>query len=131
MGKRKILIVDDDEKVRKIIEEYAIFKEYDVAHATNGIQAIDYCKNNKCDVVTMDVVMPHLDGFTACREIRKISDVPIIMISARMDNFDKIHGYEVGADDYMVKPVSPKILFLKIEAIFKRMNMANINHNEL
>lgn len=116
----RILIVDDELRVRDLIKKYAKFEGYEVSEASNGLKALEICKNNEPDIVIMDVMMPELDGFSACREIRKFSNVPIIMLSARGEEYDKVHGFESGVDDYVVKPFSPKELMMRIGAILKR-----------
>ena len=113
----KILIVDDELRVRDLIKKYAKFEGYDVCEASNGLKALEICKTSDPDIIIMDVMMPELDGFSACREIRKFSNVPIIMLSARGEEYDKVHGFESGVDDYVVKPFSPKELMMRIGAI--------------
>ncbi len=120
----KILIVDDELRVRDLIKKYAKFEGYEVAEASNGLKALELCKNHEFDIIIMDVMMPELDGFSACREIRKFSNVPIIMLSARGEEYDKVHGFESGVDDYVVKPFSPKELMMRIGAILKRGGIA-------
>ncbi len=117
---KKILVVDDEPQIRDIIQKYAVFSGYEADTAENGIRAVEKCKRWKYDLIVMDVMMPELDGFSALSEIRKSSDVPVIMLSARGEEYDKISGYRLGADDYVTKPFSPKILMLKCEAILKR-----------
>lgn len=117
----KLLIVDDEMKIRTIIRKYAEFDGFEVAEATDGMQAVSLCKTEKFDLVIMDVMMPELDGFSAVREIRKSSDVPVLMLSARGEEYDKIHGFELGIDDYVVKPFSPKELMLRVAAILNRV----------
>ena len=117
----KILVVDDEEMIRKLIRKYAEFDGHSVVEACDGMDALVQIKNNDFDIVIMDIMMPELDGFSACREIRKSSDVPIIMLSARGEEYDKINGFETGIDDYVVKPFSPKELMLRIDAIMKRV----------
>ena len=116
----KILVVDDEEKIRELIGKYAKFEGHAVDFATDGMEAVEKCRENTYDVIIMDIMMPNLDGFSACREIRKHSDVPILMLSARGEEYDKINGFELGVDDYVVKPFSPKELMLRVEAIMKR-----------
>ena len=116
----KILIVDDELRVRDLIKKYAKFEGYDVCEASNGLKALEICKTSDPDIIIMDVMMPELDGFSTCREIRKFSNVPIIMLSARGEEYDKVHGFESGVDDYVVKPFSPKELMMRIGAILKR-----------
>ena len=115
-----ILIVDDEEMIRKLIRKYAEFEGHTVTEATDGMDAVAKFARNKFDIVIMDIMMPELDGFSASRKIRENSDVPIIMLSARGEEYDKINGFEIGIDDYVVKPFSPKELMLRVEAILKR-----------
>ena len=116
-----ILVVDDEVRIRSIIKKYAEFEGHTVIEAGDGLEAVYLCRNNSYDIVIMDIMMPELDGFSACREIRKISQVPIIMLSARGEEYDRINGFEVGIDDYVVKPFSPKELMLRVEAVMKRV----------
>ncbi len=115
-----ILIVDDEEMIRKLIRKYAEFEGHTVTEATDGMDAVAKFARDKFDIVIMDIMMPELDGFSASRKIRENSDVPIIMLSARGEEYDKINGFEIGIDDYVVKPFSPKELMLRVEAIMKR-----------
>ena len=116
----KILVVDDEIKIREIIKEYAEFEGYEVAQAEDGMQAVEMVKNQDFDIIIMDVMMPKLDGYSACKEIRKIKQIPVIMLSARGEEYDRIHGFETGVDDYVVKPFSPKELMMRVSAILKR-----------
>ncbi|MGN8913629.1 response regulator transcription factor [Anaerofustis butyriciformans] len=116
----RILIVDDEPKIAELINKYATFEGYDTVEVNDGMKAIEICKNEDFDIIVMDIMMPELDGFSAVREIRKVKDTPVIMLSARGEEYDRIHGFEVGADDYVVKPFSPKELMMRIEAILKR-----------
>ncbi|MBQ7671380.1 MAG: response regulator transcription factor [Clostridia bacterium] len=127
----KILVVDDEEMIRKIVSKYAVFEGHEVTEASNGMEAITLCREYKFDVVIIDIMMPELDGFSACREIRKFSDVPIIMLSARGEEYDKINGFELGIDDYVVKPFSPKELMLRVDAIMKRAKKSEAPGNEI
>ena len=120
----KILVVDDEVRVRSIIKKYAEFEGHTVTEAGDGLEAVYFCRNNKFDIVIMDIMMPELDGFSACREIRKISNLPIIMLSARGEEYDRINGFELGIDDYVVKPFSPKELMLRVEAVMRRVKGA-------
>ena len=115
-----ILIVDDEEMIRKLIRKYAEFDGFSVTEAVDGMDAVNKFSHGEFDIVIMDIMMPELDGFTASRKIRESSDVPIIMLSARGEEYDKINGFEIGIDDYVVKPFSPKELMLRVEAIMKR-----------
>ena len=116
-----ILVVDDESRIRSIIRKYAEFDGHIVTEAGDGMEAVLLCRKNQYDLIIMDIMMPELDGFSACREIRKISQTPIIMLSARGEEYDRINGFEVGIDDYVIKPFSPKELMLRIEAIMKRV----------
>ena len=116
-----ILVVDDESRIRSIIRKYAEFDGHTVTEAGDGMEAVLLCRKNEYDLIIMDIMMPELDGFSACREIRKISQTPIIMLSARGEEYDRINGFEVGIDDYVIKPFSPKELMLRIEAIMKRI----------
>ena len=116
----KILVVDDEENIRNIIKKYAVFEGYDVYEAEDGIEAVNLCRQNNYDIIIMDIMMPELDGFSACREIKKEKDIPVIMLSARGEEFDRIDGFETGTDDYVVKPFSPKELMMRVSAVLKR-----------
>lgn len=116
----RILIVDDEAGIREMIKKYAIFEGYEVCEAEDGMEAVQRCKEQQFDLLIMDVMMPELDGFSACREIRKFCSVPMIMLSARGEEYDKIRGFELGVDDYVVKPFSPKELMMRIAAVIKR-----------
>ena len=115
-----ILVVDDEVRIRSMIRKYAEFEGHTVTEAGDGMQAVFLVRNGTYDIVIMDIMMPELDGFSACREIRKQSQIPIIMLSARGEEYDRINGFEVGIDDYVVKPFSPKELMLRVEAVMKR-----------
>ena len=115
-----ILVVDDEPRIRSIIKKYAEFEGYTVTEAADGMEAVHFCRSAEFDIIIMDIMMPELDGFSACREIRKISQTPIIMLSARGEEYDKINGFELGIDDDVVKPFSPKELMLRIDAVMKR-----------
>ena len=115
-----ILVVDDESRIRALIRKYAEFEGHTVTEAGDGMEAVNLCRTQTFDLIIMDIMMPELDGFSACREIRKISQTPIIMLSARGEEYDKINGFELGIDDYVVKPFSPKELMLRVDAILKR-----------
>lgn len=115
-----ILIVDDEEMIRRLIKKYAEFEGHTVSEACDGMEAVSMCRNGDFDILICDIMMPELDGFSACREIRKFSDIPIIMLSARGEEYDKINGFSIGVDDYVVKPFSPKELMMRIDAVMKR-----------
>lgn len=116
----KLLIVDDEEKIREIIKKYAAFEGYETDEASDGMEAVEKCKLNDFDLIIMDIMMPFLDGFSAAKQIHKTKNTPIIMLSARGEEYDKIHGFEVGADDYVVKPFSPKELMMRVSAVINR-----------
>ena len=118
----KILIVDDEEMIRKLISKYAVFEGHTVDEAGDGMEAVTKCRDGDYDIIICDIMMPELDGFSACREIRRFSDIPIIMLSARGEEYDKLNGFGLGIDDYVVKPFSPKELMMRIDAIMKRVN---------
>ena len=116
----KILITDDEEKIRALIKKYAIFEGHTAVEAANGMEAVELCRKEAFDIIIMDIMMPELDGFSAVKEIRKNQNIPVLMLSARGEEYDKIHGFELGIDDYVVKPFSPKELMMRIDAIMKR-----------
>ena len=116
----KILIVDDEVNIRKVVREYAEFEGYEVEEAENGMDAVNMCKENDFDLIIMDVMMPRLDGYSACKEIHKSKSIPVIMLSARGEEYDKLFGFEIGVDDYVVKPFSPKELMARVKAVLKR-----------
>ena len=116
----KVLIVDDEKGIRELIAKYCQLEGYTYGEAGDGLEAIEKAKQGGYDIIVMDVMMPELDGFSAVREIRKFSKIPIIMLSARTETYDKIHGFEIGADDYISKPYSPKELMLRINAVMSR-----------
>jgi len=116
----KILVVDDEDNIREVLKEYAEFEGHEVDEACDGMQAIEMAKNKDYDIIIMDVMMPRLDGYSACKEIRKIKQTPMLMLSARGEEYDKLFGFELGIDDYVVKPFSPKEVMARINAIVKR-----------
>ena len=116
----RILVVDDEENIREVIKEYAEFEGHQVSEACDGMQAIEMVKNNDYDIIIMDVMMPRLDGYSACKEIRKIKQIPVLMLSARGEEYDKLFGFEIGIDDYVVNPFSPKEVMARVNAIVKR-----------
>ena len=118
-----ILVVDDEARIRFLIKKYAEFEGHTITEAGDGMEAVYLCRNNTYDIIIMDIMMPELDGFSACKEIRKISNTPIIMLSARGEEYDKINGFELGIDDYVVKPFSPRELMLRVDAIMKRSRL--------
>lgn len=116
----KILICDDEKNIRNVVREYAEFEGYEVFEAEDGMSAVDLCRRETFDLIVMDVMMPRLDGFSACKEINKIKPTPVIMLSARGEEYDKLFGFEIGAVDYVVKPFSPKELMARIKIAINR-----------
>lgn len=117
---KRLLIADDEEKIRRIIKKYAEFEGYEIEQAEDGMQALDICRKKEFDLIILDVMMPELDGFSTCKEIKKLKDIPVIMLSARGEEYDRIHGFELGIDDYVVKPFSPKELMMRVNAVISR-----------
>lgn len=120
----KILVVDDEDNIREVLKEYAEFEGHEVDEACDGMQAIEMAKNKDYDIIIMDVMMPRLDGYSACKEIRKVKQTPMLMLSARGEEYDKLFGFELGIDDYVVKPFSPKEVMARVNAIVKRNTAA-------
>lgn len=118
----KLLVVDDEPKIREVIKEYGEFNGYEVSEASDGMSAVGLCKLNDYDLIILDIMMPKLDGFSTCKEIKKIKDIPIIMLSARGEEYDKLFGFELGIDDYIVKPFSPKELMARVNVVLARKN---------
>lgn len=116
----RVLVVDDEKLIRDVIKEYLILEDFEVSEAENGLEAVEKIKQDNFDIVIMDIMMPKMDGYTACREIKKIKDIPFIMLSARAEEYDKLIGFDLGIDDYVTKPFSPKELVARIKAITKR-----------
>jgi len=116
----KILVVDDETRIREVIREYAEFEGHTVTEACDGMEAVALCKAQDFDAIVMDVMMPRLDGFSACKEIRKTKDIPVLMLSARGEEYDKLFGFEIGVDDYVVKPFSPKEVMARLSVLVKR-----------
>ena len=118
-----LLVVDDEAKIRMLIRKYAEFEGHTVTEAENGMEAVELCRKDphRFDLIIMDVMMPELDGFSAVAEIRKVSSAPVLMLSARGEEYDRIHGFELGVDDYVVKPFSPKELMMRVTAIMNRV----------
>lgn len=120
----RMLIVDDEEKIRAVVREYAEFEEFEVTEARDGMEAVNLCRENDYDIIIMDVMMPRLDGYSACKEIRKHKNIPVIMLSARGEEYDKLFGFETGIDDYVVKPFSPRELMARVRAVLARSQAA-------
>ena len=115
-----ILIVDDEDKIREVIREYAEYEGYSADEAADGMTAVEMCRKKSYDAVVLDVMMPRLDGFSTCKEIKKIADIPVLMLSARGEEYDKLFGFEMGIDDYVVKPFSPKEIMARLNVIISR-----------
>lgn len=120
-----ILVVDDEKLIRDVIKEYLALENFHIYEAENGQKAIEIVKKNNIDLVIMDIMMPEMDGYTACKEIKKIKDVPFIMLSARSEEYDKLIGFDLGIDDYVTKPFSPRELVARVKVITKRKNKSN------
>ena len=120
MEKIKILIVDDEERIRDMIKEYTSLEEFQIDEASDGVEALNLSKQVQYSLIVLDVMMPRMDGWSVCREIRKTSQVPIIMLTARGEEYDKLFGFELGVDDYIIKPFSPKELLARMKAIIRR-----------
>lgn len=120
----KVLIVDDEDMIRNVLKEYVEFEGNEAFEAADGMEAVRMCRDNDYDVILMDVMMPRLDGFSAVKEIKKIKDIPVIMLSARGEEYDKLFGFEMGVDDYVTKPFSPKEVMARINAVTKRRSPA-------
>ena len=125
----KILVVDDEEKIREVIKEYGEFEGYSVSEASDGMEAVNICKYENFDIIIMDIMMPKLDGYSAVKEIRKTKNTPVLMLSARGEEYDKLFGFEIGIDDYVVKPFSPREVMARIKAILNR-NQAKLGGNK-
>lgn len=126
----KILIVDDESMIRNVLREYVEFEGSEAFEAEDGMQAVKMCRDNDYDLILMDVMMPHLDGYSAVKEIKKIKDVPVIMLSARGEEYDKLFAFEIGVDDYVTKPFSPKEVMARVNAVTKR-HAAREQKNEI
>ncbi len=129
--KMKLLVADDEKGIRDLIRKYADFEGYEMDEAENGMQAVEKCRLHTYDLIIMDVMMPELDGFSAVRAIRKTSSTPVIMLSARGEEYDRIHGFESGVDDYVVKPFSPKELMMRISAVLRRSGAEPADHSDI
>ncbi len=116
----KVLIVDDEDMIRNVLKEYVEFEGNEAYEASDGMEAVRMCRDQDFDIILMDVMMPKLDGFSAVKDIRKNKDIPVIMLSARGEEYDKLFGFEVGVDDYVTKPFSPKEVMARINAVVKR-----------
>lgn len=128
MERIKILVVDDESRMRKLVKDFLVKKDYQVVEAEDGAQALDiFFEHNDFSLVILDVMMPKVDGFEVCKEIRRFSKVPIIMLTAKGEERDELVGFEIGADEYISKPFSPKILVARVDALLRRSNAINDN----
>lgn len=127
----RILIVDDEPRIRELVKKYAAFEGIDVAESGDGMDAVEKYRLQSFDLIVMDAMLPGLDGYSAVREIRKTSDVPVIMLSARGEEYDRLHGFETGVDDYVVKPFSPRELMMRVTAILRRSAKAQDKEREI
>ena len=116
----RVLIVDDEDMIRNVLKEYVEFEGNEAYEAADGMEAVRACRDNDFDVILIDVMMPRLDGFSAVKEIKKFKDIPVIMLSARGEEYDKLFGFEIGVDDYVTKPFSPKEVMARINVVTKR-----------
>ena len=127
----KILIVDDEKNIRKVVKEYALLNGYEAEEASNGLDAIAMVSNSDYDCIILDIMMPKLDGFSTCKQIKQMKNVPIIMLSARQEEYDKLFGFELGVDDYVVKPFSPKELMARIKVVLDRAQKVQNNPRDI
>ena len=127
----KILVVDDEVNIRRMIRKFAEFEGYEVFEAVDGMDAVEKCESMSYDCIIMDIMMPNLDGFSAAKKIHEFSDTPVIMLSARGEEYDRIHGFELGVDDYVTKPFSPKELMMRVQAILKRSDASSAPRKEI
>ena len=126
MEKLKVLVVDDESRMRKLVRDFLVKKDFIVLEAEDGAQAVDIFFSTKdISLIILEVMMPKMDGWQVCREIREVSDVPIIMLTAKSDERDELLGFDLGVDEYISKPFSPKILVARVEAILRRSNLLN------
>lgn len=121
----KVLIVDDEEMIRGVLREYVEFEGGEAFEAADGMQAVKMCRESSFDIIIMDIMMPKLDGFSAVKEIKKIKNIPVIMLSARGEEYDKLFGFEMGVDDYVTKPFSPKEVMARVHAVLKRVSQTD------
>ncbi len=127
----KILIVDDEKNIREVVKEYALLNGYEAEEASNGLDAIAMVSNSDYDCIILDIMMPKLDGFSTCKQIKQMKNIPIIMLSARQEEYDKLFGFELGVDDYVVKPFSPKELMARIKVVLDRAQKVQNNPRDI
>ena len=127
-----ILIADDEKLIRNVLKEYLLVENYHVFEANDGKEVLDIIRNNCIDLILLDIMMPDMDGFSALKEIKKENNIPVIVLSARKEEYDKLLGFDLGIDDYITKPFSPKEVMARIKAVLKRNNMGeNFTYKDL
>ena len=124
----KVLVVDDEKLIRDVIKEYLLLEDYEVYEASDGVEAVELVKTIDFDIIIMDIMMPKMDGYRACKIIKEMKDVPFILLSARSEEYDKLFGFELGIDDYVTKPFSPKELVSRIKAVTRRKNKESVRY---
>lgn len=124
----KVLVVDDEKLIRDVIREYLLLEDYEVYEASDGVEAVEFVKTIDFDIIIMDIMMPKMDGYRACKIIKEMKDVPFILLSARSEEYDKLFGFELGIDDYVIKPFSPKELVSRIKAVTRRKNKESVRY---
>lgn len=129
--KKTVMLVEDEIRIRKLIHDYLVRENFEVLEASNGKDALDVFKQRNMDLIILDIMMPLMDGFTFCKEIRKISSIPIMILTARSEEEDELLGYTLGADDYVTKPFSPKVLVAKVKALLKRTEEVHISTDHI
>lgn len=127
---QNILIIEDESRIRSLLKDYLILEQFNIIEASNGIDGLSVFNKNKIDLAILDIMMPGLNGLEVTKEIRKVSSIPIILLTAKSQEEDKLSGYDLGADDYVTKPFSPKVLVAKIKALLKRTS-SNSTNNEI
>ena len=126
-----ILVVDDEVMIREVIREYGTLYNYKVLEAQDGLEALDVIRQNKVDCVILDIMLPNMDGFTTCKRLKEIADIPVIMLSARVSEEDKLLGFNMGIDDYVEKPFSPKVLMARVKVVIERNNSLSSNGSNI
>ncbi|HLR66353.1 response regulator transcription factor [Virgibacillus alimentarius] len=126
----KVLVVDDEERIRRLVRMYLERDDYIIEEAENGQEALNLALNNHYDVILLDIMMPEIDGIEVCQELRKEKTTPVIMLTAKGEESNRVQGFEVGADDYIVKPFSPREVVLRVKALLRRTGSANFNETE-
>ena len=130
MANRKVLIIDDDQNICKILKEYLIYEDFVVVVANSGKAGLEKIENSNPDLIILDIMLPEVDGWEICQQLRPEVDIPIIMLSAKTKDTDKIMGLELGADDYVTKPFSPKEVVSRVKAVLRRINDQKVDNKE-